>query len=217
MANCSPFVETADAVGVDQRHGPGYGNTRDRANESIPLVERERTALVASDDARLLPDDVGLLVTPSEPRLSPDASHIVFAVQRVDLEHNRYCSRIWVAAVDGSEPPRAMTAESDGAGVARWSPDGTQIAYGVRPLYDDDAVTELRVVAADGGDHRVVCGCPSEPSELEWSPDGTHLAFVGARPRPRALRSTGGDAQGKGHVAAAHRAPLHPARQRRVG
>lgn len=132
----------------------------------------------------LLPDDIALLVTPSEPRLSPDASRVVFAVQRVDFEHNRYCSRIFVAPVDDAAPAQAISPESDGAGVARWSPDGAQIAYAARPLDDDDAVTELRIVDAGGGKHRVVCICPSEPGELEWSPDGMHLAFVAREPDP---------------------------------
>jgi dipeptidyl aminopeptidase/acylaminoacyl peptidase len=137
----------------------------------------------------LNPGDIGLFVIPSDPRLSPDGSRIAFSVQRVDLEHNRYHARIWVAATDGAAPAVAISAEADTACLARWSPDGTRIAYAARPLDDDEAVTEIRVVeveaeaAAEGtGEYRTVCVCPSEPSELEWSPDGAHLAFVARDP-----------------------------------
>ena len=48
----------------------------------------------------LLPNDIGLLVSVSDPRLSPDASRVAFSVVRIDLENNRYHSRVWVAATD---------------------------------------------------------------------------------------------------------------------
>ena len=131
----------------------------------------------------LNPGDVGLFVNPSDPRLSPDGSRVVFSVQRVDMEHNRYPARIWVAATDGGSAAVAISPEAETTGLPRWSPDGSTIAYATRPLDDDDAVTEIRVVdAAGGGEPRTVCVCPSEPSELEWSPDGVHLAFVARDP-----------------------------------
>src|SRR5664279_1360918 len=124
----------------------------------------------------LKPEDVGLLASCSDPRLSPDGAQVVFVIHRVELEQNRYTSRVWVAATDGASPAVAISPDDVSAAVPRWSPDGADIAYGAHALDDDDAVSEIRVVGAGGGDHRAVCKCPSEPSELEWSPDGTRLA-----------------------------------------
>ena len=132
----------------------------------------------------LLPDDIGRFVNPSDPRLTPDGARAVFSVQRVDLDHNRYHTRIWSVATDGTGAPAAISPDEETASLARWSPDGTQIAYAARRLDDDDAVTEIFVAGADGGNRRVLCGCPSEPCELEWSPDGTHLVFVARDPDP---------------------------------
>src|SRR5579862_6558567 len=114
----------------------------------------------------LRPEDVGLLVAASDPRLAPDATEVAYAVQRVDMERNRYASRIYVARTDGSEPAIVITPDDVGAGLARWSPDGALVAYAAHSLDDDDAVSEIRVVDARGGEHRVVCRCPAEPNEI---------------------------------------------------
>ena len=132
----------------------------------------------------LQPDDIGLLVSASDPRLSPDGSRVAFSVQRVDRERNRYQARVLVASADGATPAVALSPDDVSADLARWSPDGTQIVYAARPIADDDAVSELWLVGVDGGERTVVCVCPDKPSEVEWSPDGSRLAFVARDPDP---------------------------------
>ncbi|MCU1428149.1 MAG: peptidase prolyl oligopeptidase active site domain protein [Actinomycetia bacterium] len=132
----------------------------------------------------LRPDDVELLVSAADPRLSPDGTRVAFSVDRPDLEHNRYQTRTWVAPADGSTAAAPQTPEDVNASVARWSPDGALLAYCARPVDDDDAETELRVMPAGGGDHRVVTTSREPIRELEWSPDGSRLAFVARDPDP---------------------------------
>lgn len=132
----------------------------------------------------LRPNDIGLLVSASDPRLSPDGSRVAYTVQRIDLEHNRYLTRVWIATTDGSSPPAVSSPADVDANLARWSPDGSRIAYAAHPVDNDDAQCEIRVVDAHGGDHTVVCSCPSDPSELEWAPDSMQLAFVARDPDP---------------------------------
>src|SRR5690242_142181 len=130
----------------------------------------------------LAPEDVGLLINVSDVRLSPDARQVAFTVQRTDLEHNRYRTQVFVAPVDGSTAPVALSPDSVTSGVARWSPDGARLAFSARAIDDDEAVTELWVAPAGGGEHRVACRCSDAPHELAWSPDGTRLAFVARDP-----------------------------------
>jgi dipeptidyl aminopeptidase/acylaminoacyl peptidase len=139
------------------------------------------------------PNDIGLLVAASDPRLAPDGSQVAFTVTRVNMEQNRYESRVWVAATNGAEPPAVFSPEDLSAGLARWSPDGTQIAYTAHRLDDDDeaAVTEIRIVKAGGGDPIATIACPSAPTEMEWSPDSTRLAFVARDPDPERYGAPG--------------------------
>src|SRR3954468_1685618 len=133
----------------------------------------------------LLPSDLGALVSVDDPRLAPDGAHVAYGVLRVDLEHNRYHGRVWVAAADGSVPPAPRSPEDVTATLPRWSPNGRSLAYAARPLDDDDAPTELRVAPAFGdGEHRVIARWREAPRELEWSPDGTRLAYVARDPDP---------------------------------
>jgi dipeptidyl aminopeptidase/acylaminoacyl peptidase len=130
----------------------------------------------------LLPEDIALLATASDPRLSPDGARVAFTVTRVDMEQNRYESKACVAASDGTGDPSVISADGASASLARWSPDGRRIAFTSHTIDDDDAVTEIHVVDGDGGVPTVVCACPSGPTELEWSPDGRTLAFVARDP-----------------------------------
>src|SRR5882724_7398297 len=100
----------------------------------------------------LLPEDVGLLVSASDPRVSPDRARVACTVQRVDAEHNRYQGRVWVGPADGAAPATAISPADVSAGLARWSPDGARVAYAAHALddTDDEAVSEIRVVAATG-------------------------------------------------------------------
>src|SRR5262245_26144606 len=64
------------------------------------------------------------LESAADPQIAPDASRIVFTRQWVDKVNDRRESSLWVMNPDGSKQHQ-LTA----GGGARWSPDGTRIAY----------------------------------------------------------------------------------------
>ena len=55
------------------------------------------------------PDDLYRLAVPSQPRLSPDGSRVVFSVKRTSVGKDGYRQAIWSAPVDGSAPARQLT------------------------------------------------------------------------------------------------------------
>ena len=71
------------------------------------------------------PEDIGRLVTVSDPRVSPDGAHVAFVVTHVDLPGNRYRSAVWVVPADGSAPARPLTAGDRRATTPRWSRSST--------------------------------------------------------------------------------------------
>jgi Tol biopolymer transport system component len=121
-------------------------------------------------------------------RWSPDGSRL--AIERRG-PFNRYgpppwCCQIWLAAADGSSstllgggpPPAEWLTEP------AWSPDG-RIAYVTGPRTSfgtaDYARAEVWVSNADGsGRRRLVAASPDQRniSNLQWSADGTRLAYV---------------------------------------
>ena len=138
------------------------------------------------------PADIAGLVEVSDPRVSPDGRTIAFVVTTVDLEANRYRGRVWLAAADGSEPPRPFTAGEHRDGRPRWSPDGRELAF---VSHREGEGSELYVLpVTGGGELRRAASWPEEIEELAWSPDGRRLAFT-ARQRDddRGGSKPGGD------------------------
>ncbi len=129
------------------------------------------------------PADIGRLVTPGDPRVSPDGRRVAVVVTRVDLDADRYRSAVWLAAADGSTPPRPLTAGEDSDANPAWSPDGTRLAF------TRSAAGRHRLLVMPIGEpgEPVVLAERAEPlGGLAWSPDGSRLAFVSREPRPAA-------------------------------
>jgi dipeptidyl aminopeptidase/acylaminoacyl peptidase len=146
------------------------------------------------------PENIADLVNVGEPRVAPDGKTVAFTVTSVDLDDNRYRSQVWLAATDGSSPPRPFSAGRDRDTRPRWSPDGTELAF-VSHRRGDDEGCELYVApVAGGGEIRRIADWPEEIEELAWSPDGSRLAFL-ARLRDERRYGTIGIAGKKGHEA----------------
>lgn len=101
---------------------------------------------------------------------------------------------LWTVSVDGSHLKRLATT-GDVLSIA-WSPDGKHIAFVDGSQLENSssgAIADIYVVDADGSDlRRLARGFTGLGREVEWSPDGTRIAFQDARQRVAVVDAKGG-------------------------
>jgi dipeptidyl aminopeptidase/acylaminoacyl peptidase len=110
-----------------------------------------------------------------EPRIAPDASRVVYRRMGFDRLRDTRRGNLWLAASDGSGQRKLTSFGGDEHG-ARWSPDGTRIAY-LRSAGDRDGA-EIYVHDLASGQSARITRVPKTPASLRWSPDGQQLAFA---------------------------------------
>jgi len=114
--------------------------------------------------------------TVSDPRWSPDGTHITFTSNPTPRLDDGSLQTAWVLDV-GGEKQRKLSDTTDFTHTARWSPGGKWIAYLVSrdgPFYQ----TNLYVAGADGGKgKKLSTGFELNAGEPVWSPDGKTVYF----------------------------------------
>jgi len=129
--------------------------------------------------AGMVPQDVYELTGVADPRLSPDGATAAYVVGSVDQDANEYKAAIWMAAVDGSSPPRRFTTSDKVDGDPRWSPDGTRLAFTSNRA---GKASQLYVMPVAGGEPCKLTSLKEDVTQVAWSPDGTRLCFVARVP-----------------------------------
>ncbi len=106
------------------------------------------------------------------PRVSPDGKTLLYRSWQSGWIN------YWTVPVAGGQPTRLAPAPHDQS-EARWSPDGTRIAY----VENHNGTHDLRVVAAAGGVPRaLVKPSMGVVSGAEWSPSGSRISYSLATP-----------------------------------
>ncbi|MEL6615311.1 MAG: DPP IV N-terminal domain-containing protein, partial [Bacteroidota bacterium] len=118
--------------------------------------------------------DVFELEYASDPQISPDGETIVYRRNRLDVRTDRVRGDLWQVSSDGSGH-RPLVVGVDASG-ARWSPDGTRIAYLAQDT--DEMRRHLMIHYVESGVAAPVARLASAPSGIAWSPDGTQIAFT---------------------------------------
>lgn len=107
-----------------------------------------------------------------DPQISPDGTAILFTRTTIDRATRQTTSHLWLCDLDGANA-RQLT-RSGRNGGARWSPDGTQIAF----ISDRVPKSGLFILPIGGhGEAREVARHQQAISNLAWSPDGTVIAY----------------------------------------
>lgn len=151
-----------------------HGNSRNRWQWTIAILVAfvVTVALAQEKSDRLMPMDVFHLQYGVDPQISPDGKRIVYARQFSDVMTDKRASNLWIINFGGTED-RALTTGTYSDGDARWSPDGTRIAY----ISDRDGKPQIYVRWMDSGQTAQLTNLESAPSDLSWSPDGKLISF----------------------------------------
>ncbi|HJW22098.1 MAG TPA: hypothetical protein VJ506_06710, partial [Candidatus Limnocylindrales bacterium] len=131
------------------------------------------------------------MAIPSDARLSPDGRLVTFSVQRVGPSYDAYRQAIWIASVDGSEPPRRLTLGARRDWQGRFSSDGRLLAFvsdrrsvveeEPAATSDREDVVQVHLLDMDRpGEARRLTDLPRGVEGYQWSPDGRWLAVRSA-------------------------------------
>ncbi len=114
------------------------------------------------------------------PELSPDGRQLLYTRISVDKVNDRWTGALWLMNADGSRPRHLVDVWG-----AKWSPDGTRIAY-VQQGEPAGGQIFIRWMDAEGATSQVT-RTERSPGALAWSPDGRWLAFTMRVPSRPAL------------------------------
>lgn len=113
----------------------------------------------------------------SDLSFSPDSTQILYGINSIDLDGDRYLTEFVISNLDG-ESVRTLLSASPDISSAQWSPDGTQVAY----LSSASGISNIWVVPADGGNGRPITAEKTDIESFKWAPNGASIAFVMSDP-----------------------------------
>ncbi len=131
----------------------------------------------AADKRPMQVEDLFKFKRVADPQVSPDGKLVVYQLTTVDLDANKSSTALFLAATDGSSPPRQLTSPSGKKDThPRWSPDGKTI------LFESTRVSPPQLFAIDlaGGEARQLTTISTGAGTGVWAADGKHIAFVSA-------------------------------------
>lgn len=119
-------------------------------------------------------DDLYRIRLALDPHVAPAGDQVCYSVKCADRAANKYFSHLWIMPLhDGAARQFTQGAVADGLG--RWSPDGATIAF----VRTTDGASQVWLIPVHGGEAWALTTLEKGSiSALEWSPDGTRLAFL---------------------------------------
>jgi len=133
------------------------------------------SAAVFAQKTPITHETLFLMKRVSSPVVSPDGKWVVFSVTEPSYDPQQQRSDLWIAATDGSAPPRRLTFTKGSESDAAWSPDSRRIAFSARR--EGDEAAQIYVLDLDGGEAIRYTDLSTGASAPRWSPDGKRLLF----------------------------------------
>jgi len=139
------------------------------------------TTAAALSAARFSVDNIGKIVRLTDPQISPDGKSISIVVSRTNYEEDRYDPELTLIDV-ATHTQRVLTRDRRGVSQARWSPDGTRLAF----LATVDGKAQLFVLPMNGGEAMQVTKSATGVQQYAWRPGMSgEIAYVAADEAPK--------------------------------
>ncbi|HUR56713.1 MAG TPA: hypothetical protein VM029_03330, partial [Opitutaceae bacterium] len=135
-----------------------------------------------ANNALIAATDILKIEQLASPEISPDGKSVVYTVKSVAEKIGApgeyvYRTQLWLAATDGSKPPRALTHGEQQSSSPQWSPNGESIAF----VRGESGKAQLWILPlAAGGEAFQLTRLEQGVAVPRWSPDGTQIAFTAA-------------------------------------
>jgi dipeptidyl aminopeptidase/acylaminoacyl peptidase len=125
--------------------------------------------------------DIGKIVRLTDPQIAPDGKSIAIVVSRTNYEEDRYDPELVLIDI-ATRSQKSLTRDRRGVGQARWSPDGTRLAF----LASVDAKPQIFVLPMNGGEAWQVTKSPTGVQQYAWRPGASgEIAYVASDEAPK--------------------------------
>jgi dipeptidyl aminopeptidase/acylaminoacyl peptidase len=130
--------------------------------------------------ARFSIEHVGKIVRLADPQIAPDGKSIALVVSRTNFDENRYDPQLVLVDV-ATRGQRVLTRDRRGVSQARWSPDGSKLAF----LANVDNRAQIFVLPMNGGEAWQVTKSPTGIQQYAWRPGRDEIAFAAPDEAPK--------------------------------
>src|SRR2546423_1567675 len=146
-----------------------------------------RYAALSSSPLPLSPEDLYEFRFLTDAQISPDGSRIAYSVKPGTEKGEGTVAAFWWFSAAGERAAPRIAAGTSQDSMPQWSPDGERLAFtsdrGDVPKGRKRPPRNIFVLDLAGGEARQLTRFTEDCSDLAWSPDGGHLAFVVRDPK----------------------------------
>jgi dipeptidyl aminopeptidase/acylaminoacyl peptidase len=134
-------------------------------------------------------DDFARLVSVESPAIAPDGKHAVIVATRVLWNDDKRAGDLVLVDL-GTGAQQTLITNREGLSDPAFSPDGSRLAFLADEGTGKDALAQVYVMPAEGGDAKAVTRDKDGVEQFAWRPDSRALAYTAADPDPK---QTGAD------------------------